>query len=73
MQPSGSDAPQNYPLNLHLESVTLEGENLLFDAAAWPALEGNSAVYRRGTFEERYATAVGSIEQTLVRPLTRAW
>lgn len=62
----GSDAPQNYPLNLHLESVTLEGENLLFDAAAWPVLEGNSAVYRRGTFEERYATAVGSIEQTFV-------
>ena len=36
----GSDAPQNYPLNLRLDQVTLQGEELFPERPGAPQLEG---------------------------------
>ncbi|MCY2959003.1 MAG: hypothetical protein NTY35_02470 [Planctomycetota bacterium] len=60
----GSHAPRNYPLELRVESVTIGGEPLAFDAVAPAVRDGDSIVYERGPFRERYLLAPDSVEQT---------
>lgn len=59
----GSAAPQNFPLTLRLDSITVGGEALALDLEAAPKFEGQAAVYRRGAAIERYDVALGRCEQ----------
>ena len=62
----GSDAPQNYPLHLHLESVRAGSDELGFDAAALPQRSGDVIEYSRGLLRERYELVPGGMEQLFV-------
>ncbi len=62
----GSAAPRNFPLDLHLASVSFGGEPQAFDAAAKAECSGESVRYERGSLSEVYRIDVDSIEQTFV-------
>lgn len=62
----GSDAPQNYPLHLRLESVRAGSGELGFDAAALPQRAGDAVEYSRGLLRERYELVPGGMEQLFV-------
>lgn len=62
----GSDAPQNYPVQFALSSVTSGGETIAFDAAPKPALDGTQITLDRGSVSEVYHATYETIEQTFV-------
>ncbi|MCP3920801.1 MAG: hypothetical protein GY711_35185 [bacterium] len=62
----GSSAPQNYPVDITLDSITLAGETLHFDAEVMPSFQGQTAVFDRGSVSERYELAAGQMEQLFV-------
>jgi len=62
----GSHAPQNFPVRFRPAVVSLGGARLAFESNVLPQLEGNSALYARGSFVERYDTRAGSLEQLFV-------
>ena len=62
----GVNAPQNYPLELELASVTVAGDALAFDATAVAEREADRIVYRRGALDEVYDLTPSAVEQSFV-------
>jgi len=62
----GASAPQNYPLELELASVTVSGDALVFDASAKAMRDADRIVYHRGALDEIYDLAPRSVEQSFV-------
>jgi len=62
----GSSAPRNFPVGLHVESVTIGGEPLVFDTSVPAVRHGDTIEYARGPFVERYLLSLDSVEQTFV-------
>ncbi len=68
----GSKAPRNFPVALRVESVTVGGAPIAFDADARAVRAGDTIEYDRGSFRERYLLAPDSVEQTFVFEELRA-
>src|SRR5688572_29761009 len=62
----GSNAPRNFPVGFHVESVTIGGEPIAFDPSVPAVRRGDTIEYARGPFVERYQLSVDSIEQSFV-------
>jgi len=60
----GGNAPQNYPLNMRVASVTAGGQRLAFDAQAAPTQNGNSVSFARSAFTETYDMTAADLEQS---------
>lgn len=62
----GSSAPRAYPVRFALESVTLDGEPLAFDAQGVVSRAGDVLDVARGSLRERYVTRLDDVEQLFV-------
>lgn len=62
----GSAAPRNFPVSLHLASVSIGGAPVAFDAAAAPQRTGDRVDFDRGSLVERYVLARDAMEQLFV-------
>jgi hypothetical protein len=62
----GAGAPRNFPVTFQVQGATLGGEPLPADLSVTPDFVGDTAVYDRGGFEERYDTRIGAVEQLFV-------
>jgi hypothetical protein len=60
----GSRAPRNYPIDLRVECVTIGGDPVAFDASAPAVRDGDSIVFERGAFRERFLISAETVEQT---------
>jgi hypothetical protein len=60
----GSDAPQNYPLNLRVSSVTSGSQKVAFDASVAPIQQGDSVSFARTSFSEQYDLSAANVEQS---------
>jgi hypothetical protein len=62
----GSDAPRNEPVKFQLQSATVNGRPLAFDADAKPMLLDSQVHFARGPFTEVYELSPASIEQLFI-------
>lgn len=62
----GSMAPQNYPVEFRLASVSVGGEALAVSHAVAPRRDGDRIVYEHGTFVERYEASKDGVEQSFL-------
>ncbi len=62
----GSCAPRNFPVRMHVDSITVGGVALPFDSQAQPARSANRVTFDRGGVVEVYDLAPESIEQSFV-------
>jgi hypothetical protein len=62
----GSRAPRNFPVALHVESATVAGSAIVFDADATAVRTGDTIEYDRGAFREVFRLTPDSLEQTFV-------
>lgn len=62
----GASAPRNFPVDIQLSGISLGGDPLAFAGGVAPQFEDRTVVFDRGSVEERYDLAVGSMEQLFV-------
>ena len=62
----GADAPRSFPVTFRVDSVTVGGRELAFDAQAGAARDGDRVTYPRGSFDEVYDLRPDSMEQLFV-------
>jgi hypothetical protein len=60
----GSAAPQDYPVAMHLDSVTVGDAPIELAGDVEPQREGDSVTYARGNVTETYALTGKQVEQT---------
>ena len=62
----GSDAPRNWPVRFRIRSVRTAAGELEFDRGVAPVRVGDSVLYDRGPFVERYDLGLESAEQSFL-------
>ena len=62
----GADAPRSFPVTVRVESVSVGGREIAFDAEVGAARDGDRVTYPRGSFDEVYDLRPDSMEQLFV-------